>query len=240
MNILTHGFQSIVIQQQSTQYVNPDEPAHSEDDESAQMKESIRYKNGIMQFIENFKPPSKKGKGDDSSSVGTAVSLGALEEEELGELGEPFGKKSKKPRKPRQTINMSSLMFNPSKVLAVPSIEASEIEPGALVDAETKQKPNPKPRLKGTGKGITINTSGLVLPERKEEQPAPMPISVSVPVSAEPVKKMKAKKVTINTSKLPVFGAKALLPPQQRPNSEEEQDTGLSDIQEASEELSPP
>ena len=240
LNILTHGFQSIVIQQQSTQYVNPDEPAHSEDDESAQMKESIRYKNGIMQFIENFKPPSKKGKGDDSSSVGTAVSLGALEEEELGELGEPFGKKSKKPRKPRQTINMSSLMFNPSKVLAVPSIEASEIEPGALVDAETKQKPNPKPRLKGTGKGITINTSGLVLPERKEEQPAPMPISVSVPVSAEPVKKMKAKKVTINTSKLPVFGAKALLPPQQRPNSEEEQDTGLSDIQEASEELSPP
>jgi hypothetical protein len=55
LNILTHGFQSIVIQQQSTQYVNPDEPAHSEDDESAQMKESVRYKNGIMQFIENFK-----------------------------------------------------------------------------------------------------------------------------------------------------------------------------------------
>jgi hypothetical protein len=202
------------------------------------MKESIRYKNGIMQFIENFKPPSKKGKGDDSSSVGTAVSLGALEEEELGEIGEPFGKKSKKPRKPRPTINMSSLMFNPSKVLAVPSIEASELEPGALVEAEAeaKQKPKPKPRLKGTGKGITINTSGLglALPERKEEQPMPMP------VSTEPAKKTKAKKVTINTSKLPVFGAKALLPPQQRPNSEEEQDTGLSDIQEASEELSPP
>ena len=246
LNILTHGFQSIVIQQQSTQYVNPDEPAHSEDDESAQMKESIRYKNGIMQFIENFKPPSKKGKGDDSSSVGTAVSLGALEEEELGELGEPFGKKSKKPRKPRPTINMSSLRSNPSKALAVPSIEASELELGAPVEAEAeaKQKPTLKPRLKGTGKGITINTSGLALPERKEEQPVPMamPMSVSVPVSAEPVKKPKAKKVTINTSKLPVFGAKALAPPppQQRPNIEEEEDTGLSDIQEASEELSPP
>ena len=246
LNILTHGFQSIVIQQQSTQYVNPDEPAHSEDDESAQMKESIRYKNGIMQFIENFKPPSKKGKGDDSSSVGTAVSLGALEEEELGELGEPFGKKSKKPRKPRPTINMSSLRSNPSKALAVPSIEASELELGAPVEAEAeaKQKPKPmpmpKPRVKGTGKGITINTSGLALPERKEEQPVPMAMPISV--SVEPVKKPKAKKVTINTSKLPVFGAKALAPPppQQRPNIEEEEDTGLSDIQEASEELSPP
>ena len=233
LNILTHGFQSVVIQQQSTQYVNPDEPAHSEDDESVQMKESIRYKNSIMQFIENFKPHSKKGKGDDSSSVGTGVSLDTQEEEEMGEL---FGKKSKKPRKPRQTINMSSMMFKPSKALAVSPIEASELEPepGALVEIKQKRKP----RIKGTGKGITINTSGLALTGRKEEQPLLAPISISV----EPVKKSKAKKATIDMSKLPSFGAKALPPPPQpRPTSDE--DTGLSDIQEELEEAletSPP
>jgi hypothetical protein len=239
LNILTHGFQSIVIQQQSTQYINPDEPAHSEDDESVQMKESIRYKNSIIQFIQNFKPPSKKGKGDDSSSVGTGVSLDTQEELDLGELGEPFGKKSKKPRKSRQTINMSSLMFNPSKALTVPSIEASELElePGALVKGEKATKIKQKPRVKGTGKGITINTSGLTLPARKEEQP--LPVSVSV----EPVKKNKAKKITIDTSNLPLFGAK-VLPPQPPPppppqQQDIEEDSGLSDILEASENSSP-
>ena len=219
LNILTHGFQSIVIQQQSTQYINHDEPAHSEDDESAQMKESIRYKNSIMQFIQNFKPPSKKGKGDDSSSVGTGVSLDIQEE-----LEDILSKKLKKSRKPRQTINMSSLMLKPSKALAVPQGEASEQEQeqGAVVET----KPKRKPRVKGTGRGITINTSGLTLPERKEEQS--MPVSVSL----EPVKKPKSKKLTIDTSNLPLFGSK-VLPPQQRPIIEE--DTGLSDIPEASE-----
>ena len=208
LNILTHGFQSIVIQQQSTQYINPDEPAHSEDDESVQMKESIRYKNSIIQFIQNFKPPSKKGKGDDSSSVGTGVSLDTQEELELGDLGESTGIRSKKPRKSRPTINMSSLMLNPSRAVVVPPMEASELElelePGALVETETKTKR--KPRVKGTGKGITINTSDLTLPARKEEPP--LPVSVSV----EPVKKQKAKKMTINTSNLPLFGAKVLQP----------------------------
>jgi hypothetical protein len=201
LNILTHGFQSTVIQQQSTQYINPDEPPHSEDDESSQMKESIRYKNSIMQFIQDFKPPSKKGKGDDSSSVGTGVSLDTQEED----LGELLGKKTRVHKKPRKTINIPSLMF---KSLAVPPVEASELGP-----SEQKRKP----RVKGKGKGININTSSLFLPSKEQES-----------VSVEPVKKTKAKKINIDTSKLPLFGAK-VLPPQQE-NIDES--TGLSDIQE--------
>jgi hypothetical protein len=199
LNILTHGFQSTVIQQQSTQYINPDEPPHSEDDESSQMKESIRYKNSIMQFIQDFKPPSKKGKGDDSSSVGTGVSLDTQEED----LGELLGKKTRVHKKPRKTINIPSLMF---KSLAVPPVEASELGP-----SEQKRKPRVK------GKGININTSSLFLPSKEQES-----------VSVEPVKKTKAKKINIDTSKLPLFGAK-VLPPQQE-NIDES--TGLSDIQE--------
>ena len=203
LNILTHGFQSTVIQQQSTQYINPDEPPHSEDDESSQMKESIRYKNSIMQFIQDFKPPSKKGKGDDSSSVGTGVSLDTQEED----LGELLGKKTRVHKKPRKTINVPSLMF---KSLAAPPIEASELGP-----SEQKRKPRVK------GKGININTSSLFLPPKEEQS-----------VSVEPVKKTKtkakAKKISIDASKLPLFGAK-VLPPQQQ-NIDES--TGLSDIQE--------
>ena len=203
LNILTHGFQSTVIQQQSTQYINPDEPPHSEDDESSQMKESIRYKNSIMQFIQDFKPPSKKGKGDDSSSVGTGVSLDTQEED----LGELLGKKTRVHKKPRKTINIPSQMF---KSLAAPPVEASELGP-----SEQKRKPRVK------GKGININTSSLLLPPKEEQS-----------ISVEPVKKTKAKtkakKISIDTSKLPLFGAK-VLPPQQE-NIDES--TGLSDIQE--------
>jgi hypothetical protein len=203
LNILTHGFQSTVIQQQSTQYINPDEPPHSEDDESSQMKESIRYKNSIMQFIQDFKPPSKKGKSDDSSSVGTGVSLDTQEED----LGELLGKKTRVHKNPRKMINTSSLMF---KSLADPVVvEASEpSEPGP---SQQKRKPRVK------GKGININTSSLLLPPKEEQS-----------VSVEPVKKTKAKKISIDTSKLPLFGAK-VLPPQQQ-NIDEI--TGLSDIQE--------
>ena len=125
------------------------------------------------------------------------------------------------------------MMFKPSKVSAAPRLEASELEPepGALV--ETKQKR--KPRIKGTGKGLTINTSGLALTGRKEEQPIPAPDPVSL--SVEPVKKSKAKKVIIDTSKLPLFGAKALpAPPQPKQQPNVEEDTGLSDIQEEFEE----
>jgi hypothetical protein len=203
LNILTHGFQSTVIQQQSTQYINPDEPPNSEDDESSQMKESVRYKNSIMQFIQDFKPPSKKGKSDDSSSVGTGVSLDTQEED----LGELLGKKTRVHKKPRKTINIPSLMF---KSLAVPPVEASKLGP-----SEQKRKPRVK------GKGININTSSLLLPPKEQES-----------VSVEPVKKTKAKtkakKISIDASKLPLFGAK-VLPPQQQ-NIDES--TGLSDIQE--------
>jgi hypothetical protein len=206
LNILTHGFQSTVIQQQSTQYINPDEPPHSEDDESSQMKESIRYKNSIMQFIQDFKPPSKKGKSDDSSSVGTGVSLDTQEED----LGELLGKKTRVHKKPRKMINTSSLIF---KSLADPVVvEASEpSEPSEPGPSQQKRKPRVK------GKGININTSSLLLPPKEEQS-----------VSVEPVKKTKAKKISIDTSKLPLFGAK-VLPPQQQ-NIDEI--TGLSDIQE--------
>jgi hypothetical protein len=166
------------------------------------MKESVRYKNSIMQFIQDFKPPSKKGKSDDSSSVGTGVSLDTQEED----LGELLGKKTRVHKKPRKTINIPSLMF---KSLAAPPVDASELGP-----SQQKRKPRVK------GKGININTSSLFLPSKEQE-------SVSVePV--EPVKKTKAKKINIDTSKLPLFGAK-VLPPQQE-NIDES--TGLSDIQE--------
>ena len=171
LNILTHGFQSTVIQQQSTQYINPDEPPHSEDDESSQMKESIRYKNSIMQFIQDFKPPSKKGKSDDSSSVGTGVSLDTQEED----LGELLGKKTRVHKKPRKMINTSSLMF---KSLADPVVvEASEPVP-----SQQKRKPRVK------GKGININTSSLFLPPKEEQS-----VSVEPVEPVEPVKKTKAK-----------------------------------------------
>jgi hypothetical protein len=185
------------------------------------MKESVRYKNSIMQFIQNFKPPSKKGKGDDSSSVGTGVSLDPQEEESLGELS---GKKSRKPRKPRHTIDASSLMF---KSLMAPPADISELEPGAQ-GALVEKKPKGKPRVKG--KGITIDTSSIVFPSKKAAaQKEEQPVSVSV----EPLKKINAKKLTIDMSKLPVLGAKALPQPQQL-------DVDLSDIPEASEEASPP
>ena len=174
------------------------------------MKESIRYKNSIMQFIQDFKPPSKKGKSDDSSSVGTGVSLDTQEED----LGELLGKKTRLHKKPRKMINTSSLMF---KSLADPVVvEASEpSEPSEPVPSQQKRKPRVK------GKGININTSSLFLPPKEEQS-----------VSVEPVKKTKtkakAKQISIDKSKLPLLGAK-VLPPQQEDIDES---TGLSDIQE--------
>ena len=212
LNILTHGFQSTVIQQQSTQYINPDEPPHSEDDESSQMKESIRYKNSIMQFIQDFKPPSKKGKSDDSSSVGTGVSLDTQEED----LGELLGKKTRVHKKPRKTINIPSLMF---KSLADPAV----VDTSKLGPSEQKRKPRVK------GKGININTSSLFLPPKEEQS-----VSVEPVEPVEPVKKTKAKtkakKISIDASKLPLFGAKVL--PQQQQQENIDESTGLSDIQE--------
>ena len=43
LNILTQKTQSVIIDQQSKQYVDPGKPAHSDDDESLQLKASIRY-----------------------------------------------------------------------------------------------------------------------------------------------------------------------------------------------------
>ena len=207
MNVLTQGFQSVVIQQQSTQYIDPEGPAHSEDDESSQMKESVRYKKSVMQFIHNFKPPSKKGKVDDSSSVGTGMSLDT-QEEDFGDmtLTSVVGKRMKKPVKKFPKINVSGAL----------STGASEIEPSAV--AEKKQKG--RPRIKG--KGIGINVSSLNLSPEEKEPVALLPSSAL----AEPAKKPKLKKLNINPSKLPLLGV-----------SEPGDEPGLSDIPEVSEDV---
>jgi hypothetical protein len=188
LNILTHSFQSIVIHQQSTQYVNPDEVVHSEDDESTQMKESIRYKNSIIQFVQNFKPPSKKGKSDDSSSVGTAQSLELYEDQDLGDLQV---KQQRKHKKPLQKINVSSSLF---KSLGDSGEAAASQVEGVASSESVKAKAKRPPSLKG--KKLTINTSSLVLP----------PSDPSV-VSAKPVKTSK-KKININFSKIPLLKEK--------------------------------
>ena len=47
---------------------------------------TLRYKNIILQFIQSFTPPSKKGRGEDVSSIGTGESdIRDFEEEELEE-----------------------------------------------------------------------------------------------------------------------------------------------------------
>ena len=192
-NVLTHGFQSVVIQQQSTQYIDPEGPAHSEDDESSQMKESVRYKKSVMQFIHNFKPPSKKGRGDDSSSVGTSISLDT-QDEDIGDMTSVVGKRMKKPTKQLRKINVSG----------VPSTEVSGIESSAA--AEKRQKG--RPRIKG--KGIGINVSSLVL-SPPEQESAALPTSASVELSKKP----KLKKINIESSKLPLFGVNVPPQPQQ-------------------------
>jgi hypothetical protein len=183
------------------------------------MKESVRYKKSIMQFIQNFKPPSKKGRTDDSSSVGTGISFDT-QEEEVGEVGEVgnignigkmislVGKKKRKPVKQMPKINTSSLML--------PDLGASsEVQP-----SETKEKSQKRlPRKKG--KGIGINVSSLVLsPEEKE------PKTLTTSVSVEPTKKPKLKKLNIAPVKLPVYGI-----------SEPSEEPELSDIPEVYEDV---
>ncbi len=211
MNILTHSFQSTVIQQQSTQYIDPEGPAHSEDDESSQMKESIRYKKSIMQFIQNFKPPSKKGRGDDSSSVGTGISFDTQEEEDIGDMSltSVVGKRTKKSVKKIPKINISAAL----------STEASGIEPSAAVQKTQKRLPRKK------GKGLGINVSSLNLSPEEQEPGAVTTSSALV----EPTKKPKLKKLSklnITPSKLPLFGV-----------GEPEEEPELSDISEVSEDI---
>jgi len=211
MNILTHSFQSTVIQQQSTQYIDPEGPAHSEDDESSQMKESVRYKKSIMQFIQNFKPPSKKGRMDDSSSVGTGISFDTQEEEDIVDMSltSVVGKKMKKPVKKIPKINISAAL----------STEASGIEPSAAVQKTQKRLPRKK------GKGLAINVSSLNLSPEEQEPGAVTTSSALV----EPTKKPKLKKLSklnITPSKLPLFGV-----------GEPEEEPELSDIPEVSEDI---
>ena len=183
------------------------------------MKESVRYKKSVMQFIHNFKPPSKKGRGDDSSSVGTGISLDT-QDEDIGDMTSVVAKRMKKPTKQMRKINVSGAS----------STEVSRIEPSAAAVAEKRQKG--RPRIKG--KGLSINTSSLVLsPPEKEEESAALPTSASV----EPTKKpSKLKKLNINPSKLPLFGVN--VPPQPQPQPVPlpkrkqllSDDPGLSDI----------
>jgi hypothetical protein len=211
MNVLTQGFQSVVIQQQSTQYIDPEGPAHSEDDESSQMKESVRYKKSVMQFIHNFKPPSKKGRGDDSSSVGTGMSSSDIQEEDFGDmtLTSVVGKRTKKPVKKFPKINVSGAL----------STEASGIEPSAAVQKKQKGRP----RIKG--KGIGINVSSLHLsPEEKE--PGAVTTSSALVEPAKNPKLKKLSKLNINPLKLPLFGV-----------GEPDDEPELSDIPEVSEDV---
>jgi hypothetical protein len=218
MNVLTHGFQSVVIQQQSTQYIDPEGSAHSEDDESSQMKESVRYKKSVMQFIHNFKPPSKKGRGDDSSSVGTGISLDT-QDEDIADmtLTSVVGKKMKKPVRQMRKINVSGPL----------SAEASGIEPSAAAVAEKKQKG--RPRIKGKGIGINVSSLNISPPEQEQESAA-LPMSALV----EPAKKpSKLKKLNINPSNLPPQPQPAPPPKRKQLLSD---DPGLSDIIEDPEE----
>ena len=182
LSILSQPMQADVIFQHSKQYINPDEPAHSEDDESPRMKESTRYKDTIIQFIQNFKPPSKKGKGDDSSSVGTRESRESLDmqEQDLGaDLSasaaiSALAEKRKKTKKTMPRINVgfaasaSSLAPSPSSVVGKKakglSINLSSLKPSADI-AVSESQPNPKapPRRKKTS-GLSINLSSLKPP----------------------------------------------------------------------------
>ena len=207
LNILSTRFQSMVIQQQSEQYINPDEPIQSEDDESSQVKESTRYKNTIIQFIQNFKPPSKKGKSDDSSSVGTGVSLDIEDEDSVAEFSST---KMKKPRKPRKKINVLPTLlptFASDVSASLPSIQA---------DSTSNQAPKPLPTLKAPRK--KINIPGSSIESLSEELVAPPP---SIVPTRQP--KPKASKPKI---KIPLM---LNIQPQKS-----EDDVGLSDIPEVS------
>jgi hypothetical protein len=168
LSILSQPMQASVIFQHSKQYINPDEPAHSEDDESPRMKESTRYKDTIIQFIQNFKPPSKRGRGDDSSSIGTRDS----QEQELGEelsasaAISALAEKRKKSKKPAPRINVG--------------VASSA---SALASA-------PAPVVGKKAKGLSINLSSL-------KPPADIAASASS-VSKAPLRRKKASGLSIN------------------------------------------
>jgi hypothetical protein len=209
LNILTYTSQSSIIDQQSKQYTNPDEHPQSEDDESAQMKESLRYKNSITQFIQKFKPPSKKGRGDDSSSVGTSASLDIQEETlDVSEMS-----KKQKSSKPRQRINISSQII---ESLAQPESEAVSTAP-----------PKAKKREKGSGKGINIKpfpSQLLTGSQDLESQASPIPAEETG--KSKPKQKTKFKKQSIDVSslQLPTFSAKAAPNPAELSDIAEEQE----------------
>jgi hypothetical protein len=176
LSILSQPMQSSVIFQHSKQYINPDEPAHSEDDESPRMKESTRYKDTIIQFIQNFKPPSKKGKGDDSSSMGTRESTDT-QEQEFGEELSALAEKRKKPRKVMSRINVgmassaSALASAPVSVVGKKakglSISLSSLKPSAPpssasadIAASASSVAKAPPRRKKAS-GLSINLSSL-------------------------------------------------------------------------------
>jgi hypothetical protein len=191
LNILTYTSQSSIIDQQSKQYINIEDPPQSEDDESAQMKESLRYKNSITQFIQKFKPPSKKGKSDDSSSIGTGASLD-IQEEEI--LDASTMKKQRKSSKPRQRINISSQVF---ESLAQPASEAVSVAP-----------PKAKKREKGAGIRIKPFPSQLLsVSEDPESQEAP--IGVEEKGKSKPKLNPKKQSINVSSIQLPTFGAKA-------------------------------
>ena len=176
LSILSQPMQASVIFQHSKQYINPDEPPHSEDDESPRMKESTRYKDTIIQFIQNFKPPSKRGRGDDSSSVGTRESRESpdTQEQELGAdilaSASVLGEKLKKSKKPAPRINVgiassaSALASAPASVVGKKakglSINLSSLKPPADIAVSASSVAKAPPRRKKSS-GLSINLSSL-------------------------------------------------------------------------------
>ena len=187
LNILTQKIQSIIIEEQSKQYIDPDEPAYSEDDESFQMKKSIRYKNIISQFIQTFIPPPKMGKGDDMLSVGTNESP---TDESLMDLSK---QKLTKKLKPKGRISISSQQLK-----------------SILQPEEQQSKP------KGKGKK-SINVSSLVFPSSAAAAAtSAVPLQPSEEADQpKKLSKPKAKKINVSSLKLPTFGAKAVTVPSQ-------------------------
>jgi hypothetical protein len=189
LNILTQKTQSIIIDQQSKQYVDPDQPVHSDDDESLQMKASLRYNNIISQFIQTFTPPLKMGKGEDISSMGT-------NESPIDEFDESSVKqKLPKSSRAKARINISSQQLK------------TILEPDTTVAENPSQKP--MPMLKSKGKK-SINVDSLVLPPSVDMAAASEASSVTV-VPKKKISTIGKKKLDLSSLQLPTMGSKSVV-----------------------------
>lgn len=220
LNILTQKTQSVIIDQQSRQYVGPDEPAHSDDDESLQLKASLRYTNIISQFIQSFTPPLKMGKGEDISSIGTSDSPIDELGESLQTMSMPMStvkQKLAKSSRAKARINISSRQL---KTILEPEsdvVENPELQPQPMS--------KPKPMQKSKGKK-SINIGSLVLPSSAPEAAA-ADATAAVVVPKKKTSTIRKKKLDLSSLKLPTMGSSAVAVP-----SEIQEESELSKIDE--------